>query len=175
MDMLLLAMMTIGFIVGYKVGAVKQISFGAGVAIGLLQAIVMYPKVGFWIYDKTELPNWLCNTLAFILIVAAVIAVVHLAGKIITAILEIFYIRMAERIIGALFYTYIATLLLASIVHISDRFTPDSKVLGKTSQRSSLLYKEIVGRSIWVIEEAKKELTTDEEEQYIEETCEQGL
>ena len=175
LDMLLLAMMTIGFIVGYKVGAVKQISFGAGVAIGLLQAIVMYPKVGFWIYDKTELPNWLCNTLAFILIVAAVIAVVHLAGKIITAILEIFYIRMAERIIGALFYTCIATLLLASIVHISDRFTPDSKVLGKTSQRSSLLYKESVGRSIWVIEEAKKELTTDEEEQYIEETCEQGL
>ena len=45
----------------------------------------------------------------------------------------------------------------------------------KTSQRESLLYKEIVGRSIWVIEEAKQELTTDEEEQYFEETCEQGL
>ncbi len=175
LDMLLLAMMAIGFIIGYKVGAVKQISFGAGIGIGLLQAIVMYPKVGFWIQDKTEWANWFCSILAFIIIMAAVIAVVHLAGKIITGILEIFYLRLAERIIGALFYTYIATLLLAAIVHISDRFTPDDKVLGKTSQRESLLYKEIVGRSIWVIEEAKKELTTDEEEQHIEETCEQGL
>jgi uncharacterized membrane protein required for colicin V production len=175
LDMLLLAMMAIGFIIGFKVGAVRQISFGAGIGIGLLQAIVMYPKVSFWIYDKTEWANWLCNTLAFILIMAAVIAVVHLAGKIITAILEIFYMRLAERIIGALFYTYIAVLLLASIVHISDRFSPDDKVLGKTSQRESVLYKEIVGKSIWVIEEAKKELTTDEEEQYIEETCEQSL
>lgn len=175
LDMVLLALMAIGFIIGYKVGAVKQISFGAGIGIGLLQAIVMYTKVGFWIQDKTEWSNWLCNTLAFILIMAAVIVVVRLAGKIVTGILEIFYLRMAERIIGALFYTYIAALLLIAIVHISDRFSPDDKVLGKTSQRESLLYKKIATKSIWIIEEAKKELTTDEEEQHIEETCEQGL
>lgn len=175
LDWLLLAMMMIGFLIGYKVGAVKQISFGAGITLGLLQAIVLYTKAGFWIYSKTEWSHWICNVIAFILIMAAVIVLVHIIGKIVTVILDIIHLRIVERIIGAIFSTYIAVLLLASIVHISDRFSPDDKVLGKTSQRKSLLYKEIVGKSIWVIEEAKKELTTDEEEQYIEETCKQSL
>ena len=175
LDVLLLAMMTIGFLIGYQVGAVRQISFGAGIGIGLLQAIVLYPKVGVWMLDKTGWPDWICATIAFALILTAVITLIHIAGGIVLSILKILHLRTVERIIGALFFTYIATLLLAAIVHISDRFSPDNMVLGKTSQRESLLYKEIVGRSIWVIEEAKQELTTDEEEQYFEETCEQGL
>ena len=175
LDVLLLVMIVIGSIIGYKVGAVKQISFGAGIGIGLLQALVLYPRVGAWILDKTGWNEVFCETLAFTFILGIVIVIVHFAGKLVSGILDAIHLRAVERVIGALFFTYIAALLLAAIVHISDRFAPDNMVLGKTSQRESLLYKEIVGRSIWVIEEAKKELTTDEEEQYIEETCEQSL
>ena len=175
LDTLLVAMMTIGFIIGYKVGVVKQISFGAGIGIGLLQAIVMYQSVGLQICERTGWADWICNPLAFIIILTVIIVVIKVIAIIVGWIFKTFKLRKVERIIGALVSTYIAVLLLASIVHISDHFSPDDKVLGKTSQRESLLYKSIVDKSIWVIEEAKKELTTDEEEQYTQETCEQSL
>ena len=175
LDILLASMMAIGFLIGYKVGVVKQISFGAGIGIGLLQAIVMYQSVGLQIYERTGWAEWICNPLAFISILAAIILMVKIIAVIVCWIFKTFHLKKVERVIGAILSTYIAVLLLASIVHISDHFSPEDKVLGKTSQRESLLYQSIAGKSIWVIEEAKKELTTDEEEQYFEETCEQGL
>ena len=163
LDLLLLAMMIIGFVIGYRIGLVKQISFGAGIGIGLLQAIVSHTRVSAWIYDNTGWDNIICTLLAFILILAAVVAIIHIGGMLIAGVLDFLRLRAVDRTVGAVFSTYIAVLLLAAIVHISDRFSPDNNVLGKTSQSESLLYEKVVGTSFKVIEEAKKEMTVDEE------------
>ena len=165
LDLLLLAFMIIGFAIGFKVGLIKQLSFGAGIALGLLQAIVSFSKVSAWMQGNTGWDSWICTPLAIILILAAVISLLQIAGWILSKVLELLHLKLVDRSIGAILATYISVLLLAAIVNISDRFSPDSKVLGKTSQSESLLYEKIVGTSFLVIEEAKKEMTVDDEEE----------
>lgn len=164
LDLILIVIMIAGFAIGYRIGLVKQLSFGAGIGIGLLQAVVSSDKVSMWIYDKTGWDNWLCTPLAFILILIAVVTVLHVAGLLFSKILEFLHLKAVDQTVGALFSTYIAVLLLAAIVGISDKFSPDNNVLGKTSQKESLLYEKIVGTSFKVIEEAKKEIAVDDDE-----------
>ena len=117
LDWLLLAMMMIGFLIGYKVGAVKQISFGAGITLGLLQALVLYTKAGFWIYSKTEWSHWICNVIAIILIMAAVMVLVHIIGKIVTVILDIIHLRIVERIMCHLLHIHCSAVACFNSTH----------------------------------------------------------
>ena len=44
LDIILLVAVGIGALFGLISGLVKQLSFGAGIAIGLLQATIFYPR-----------------------------------------------------------------------------------------------------------------------------------
>ena len=162
LDFVIIGMAAVGFIAGFAMGFVKQLSFGAGIAFGLLQAVVSFDKVGAWLLEKTGWADWLCSILGFVLVLAAVMIVLRLAALIFSWLLDLLHLRIVDRGLGALFTAYVAMLLLAVVVNLSDRFTPDSELFGKTSQAESLLYEKVVGRSVKVIEEVKKEITVDE-------------
>ena len=72
LDIVLLVAAGIGMLFGLKSGLVKQLSFGAGVAIGLLQATIFYPRTAAWLEEITGWDSLICTVLGFVLIVAAV-------------------------------------------------------------------------------------------------------
>ena len=49
LDTVLLVAAGIGILFGLKSGLIKQLSFGASVAIGLLQATIFYPRATAWL------------------------------------------------------------------------------------------------------------------------------
>ena len=51
LDIVLLVVAGIGMLFGLKSGLIKQLSFGAGIAIGLLQATIFYPKAAAWLQE----------------------------------------------------------------------------------------------------------------------------
>ena len=66
LDIVLIIVLLVGFTAGYYKGLIKQLSFGAGIALGLLQAILFYPQVAQQIEEKTQWHSWICVVLAFV-------------------------------------------------------------------------------------------------------------
>ena len=173
LDIVLLVAAGIGMLFGLKSGLVKQLSFGAGVAIGLLQATIFYPKTAAWLEEITGWDSLICTVLGFVLIVAAVTIAINIAGLLLRWLLKAVLLGWLDRIAGAIFSIIIALGVVVLGVNISESIAPDNKITGKTSQKESLLYNEVAEVTFLIIEEAKK--IDEKKEQYIKENSKQSL
>ena len=158
LDIILLVATGIATIYGLKTGLVKQLTLGAGVIIGLLQATIFYQQAGTWINELSGWDSWICNTLGFTAILLAVAAVINIVGLILRWLLKIILLGWIDRILGALFSMFIGIIIVAFGVKISNNLFPENKITGQTSQEESLLYKEVAGITFTIIEEVKKEV-----------------
>ena len=173
LDIVLLVAAGIGMLFGLKSGLVKQLSFGAGVAIGLLQATIFYPKTAAWLEEITGWDSLICTVLGFVLIVAAVTIAINIAGLLLRWLLKAVLLGWLDRIAGAIFSIIIALGVVVLGVNMSESIAPDNKITGKTSQKESLLYNEVAEVTFLIIEEAKK--IDEKKEQYIKENSKQSL
>ena len=173
LDIVLLVAAGIGMLFGLKSGLVKQLSFGAGVAIGLLQATIFYPRTAAWLEEITGWDSLICTVLGFVLIVAAVTIAINIAGLLLRWLLKAVLLGWLDRIAGAIFSIIIALGVVVLGVNISESIAPDNKITGKTSQKESLLYNEVAEVTFLIIEEAKK--IDEKKEQYIKENSKQSL
>ena len=158
LDIILLVAIGIGMIYGFKTGLVKQLTLGAGVIIGLLQATIFYQQAGAWINELSGWDSWICNALGFIGILLAIAIVINLAGLILRWLLRIILLGWVDRILGAVFSIIIAIVIVAFGVKISNNMLPDNKITGQTSQEESLLYKKVAEITFTIIEEVKEEV-----------------
>lgn len=158
LDIILLAGAVIGLIYGFKNGLVKQLTLGAGVVIGLLQATIFYQKAGIWLQEHTAWDAWICYPLSFLVILVLVAALINLAGFLLRFLLRIVFLGIVDRIFGALFSAFVGCAIVVFAVNISCGILPENSITGKTSQNEALLYKEIASLTTAVIEEVKEEV-----------------
>ena len=158
LDIILLAATGIGMIYGFKTGLVKQLTLGAGVIIGLLQATIFYQQAGIWINELSGWDSWICNSLGFLAILLAIAIAVNFIGLLLRWLLKIILLGWIDRILGAVFSIFIAIIIVAFGVKISNSLFPDNKITGQTSQEDSLLYKEVAEITFTIIEEVKEEV-----------------
>ncbi|MBO7301404.1 MAG: CvpA family protein [Bacteroidaceae bacterium] len=173
LDIVLLVVAGIGMLFGLKSGLIKQLSFGAGIAIGLLQATIFYPKAAAWLQELSGWDDIVCTILGFIIIILAVTIVINIAGLILRWLLKAVLLGWVDRILGAIFSIIIALGVVVLGVNISESIAPDNNITGKTSQKESLLYNEVAEVTFLIIEEAKK--IDEKKEQYIKENSQQSL
>ena len=158
LDIILLVATGIATIYGLKTGLVKQLTLGAGVIIGLLQATIFYEQAGTWINELSGWESWICNALGFIGILLAIAIIINLAGLILRWLLRIVLLGWVDRILGAVFSIFIAIIIVAFGVKISNNILPNNEITGQTSQEESLLYKEVAEITFTIIEEVKEEV-----------------
>ena len=169
LDIILLVAVGIGILFGLISGLVKQLSFGAGVIIGLLQATIFYPRTAAMLQGYTGWNDLICTILGFVIVFIAVALVINIAGSILRWLLKAILLGWLDRILGAIFSAIVAIGILVLGVNISESVAPDNDITSKTSQKESLLYKEVAEVTFLVIEEAKK--IDEEKEQHTEEDC----
>lgn len=158
LDYILAAAILIGFIYGYCKGIIKQLTFGAGIVIGLLQAVLYYPTVALWIKSYTGWVDWITIPLAFVAIIVSAVIVLKLIGLIMSGILKLVKLQFIDRALGAIFSSIIAILLFVGAVALSTDIMPDNKYTGKTTQKESLLYDYAKGLTFLIIDEADKKI-----------------
>ena len=169
LDIVLLVAAGIGLLFGLKSGLVKQLSFGASIIIGLLQATIFYPRTAAWLQGLTEWDNLICTIAGFVIVFVATAAIINIAGAVLRWLLKAILLGWLDRILGAVFSTIVAMGIVVMGVNLSESCFPDSEITGKTSQAESLLYKKVAEVTFLVIEEAKK--IDEEKEQHTEEDC----
>ena len=158
LDIALAAVVLIGFIYGYCKGIIKQLSFGAGIALGLLQAVLFYPTVTVWIKDYTQWANWVAIPAAFVAILVCVVILFKVAGVILAGILKWCHLAFIDRILGAVFSAFVATLIFVGAVTLSENIMPENRYTGETTQKESLLYKHTKILTSLIIDEAEKKI-----------------
>ena len=169
LDIVLLSVIGIGAIYGLISGLVKQLSFGAGIAIGLLQATIFYPKAAAWLQGMTEWGDLICTVLGFLMVFAVISLAINILGFLLRWLLKVIMLGWIDRLLGALFSAVIAMGVVVLGVNIGESVAPDFKITSKTSQEESLLYNKVAEVTFLVIEEAKK--IDEEKEQHTQENC----
>lgn len=163
LDIIFIIIVSIGFAFGYYKGIVKQLTLGAGIVIGLLQAILFYPTLSSELCRWTDWDPLICTPLAFILIFSIIIGIFELIGRMIRWFFRLILLGFADRVLGGLLCSIIVTLLFTAIVSLVNNIDEKNKLFGKTSQESSVLYKPMKRLSIVFLEEIKKEINEKEE------------
>ena len=158
LDIVLLVALILGFIYGYIKGIIKQLSFGAGIIIGLLQAVLFHPVVAGWIKDYTGWEEWATTAAAFVAIFLCVMIVLKVAGVLLAAILKFVHLQFVDSVLGALFSALVAMFIYVGAVKLASDIFPDNKYTNKTSKKNSLLYKYAQGLTSLIIDEAEKKI-----------------
>lgn len=158
LDIILLVFAAIGLVYGFVKGLVKQLTFGAGIAVGLLQAIVFYQRAGDWLHGLTGWENWICYPIGFMAILIAVAGVINLLGLFLRWLIKIVLLGIIDRILGALFSVFVGIVFVVFAVNISCVILPGNSITGETTQKESLLYKNVAGVTTTIIDEVKEEV-----------------
>lgn len=158
LDIIFAVVVCIGFAIGCYKGIIKQLTLGAGIIIGLLQAILFYPSLGCKLVEWTGWGEFVCNLLGGILIFAIIVSLFQLIGAIIRWFFRLILLGFADRLLGGLLSSAITVLLFVGAVSAISKIDNTNALFGQTSQENSMLYKPMRKLSVAFIEEMKKEI-----------------
>lgn len=158
LDIVLIVALIIGFAIGYFKGLISQLSFGVGIVIGLLQAVLFYAPVAQRIQSATGWESIVCTAAAFIGIILAVILLFKIAGWIVSALLKAIHLAFIDRILGAVLSTIIAILLVVGITNAGNAIMPEIKLFSRTTQKESMLYNKVQNITLSILGELKKDI-----------------
>lgn len=158
LDIVLIVALIIGFAIGYFKGLISQLSFGVGIVIGLLQAVLFYAPVAQRIQSATGWESIVCTAAAFIGIILAVILLFKIAGWIVSALLKAIHLAFIDRILGAVLSTVIAILLVVGITNAGNAIMPEIKLFSRTTQKESMLFNKVQNITLSILGELKKDI-----------------
>ena len=157
LDIVLLSAATIGFIIGFWAGLIKQITLGAGIAIGLLLAVLYHPVAANWLHGMTGWENWICYVAGFTAILVAAIIVLSVLGMIVKWLLRLIFLGILDRLLGGAVSAAVAILVTTILVNVTAGLFPGNSITGETSQKESVLYNKVSKITFSVIEEIRKD------------------
>lgn len=135
LDTIFVVAVGLGFVIGCCKGIISQLSFGAGIIIGLLQAILFYRPVGIKVSQYTGWESMVCNNIvAFVLVIVLVMLVFKLIGLLLKWIIKQISLGFIDRILGGLFTGAITALLFVGVVLLVGMIDENIALFGKTSQ-----------------------------------------
>jgi uncharacterized membrane protein required for colicin V production len=163
LDIIFAAVVCIGFAIGCYKGIIRQLTLGAGIVIGLLQAILFYPTLGSKLVEWTGWYVFGCNFIAGVFIFAVVVGVLNAIGSIIRWFLRLILLGFADRLLGGLLCGAVSTLLFVGVVSVINKIDSTNAIFGKTSQENSMLYRPMRKLSVDFVEGMKKEIHEEKE------------
>lgn len=158
LDLIFLVVVLIGFAIGCYKGIVEQLTLGAGIVIGLLQAILFYAVFGEQLHEWTGWDLWICCVLGFVAIFALIVAIFNVLASVIRWLFKLALLGTVDRILGGLLTALITVFLFVGAVSLISSLDEENGLFGRTQQENSTLYKPMRRFSISFLNEVKKEI-----------------
>ncbi|MBE6268239.1 MAG: CvpA family protein [Bacteroidales bacterium] len=158
LDLIFLVVILIGFAIGCYKGIVEQLTLGAGIVIGLLQAILFYTVLGEQLHEWTGWDLWICCILGFVAIFALIVAIFNVLASVIRWLFKLALLGTVDRILGGLLTALITVFLFVGAVSLISSLDEENGLFGRTQQENSTLYKPMRRFSISFLNEVKKEI-----------------
>ena len=158
LDIIFAVVVCIGFAIGCYKGIIRQLTLGAGIVIGLLQAILFYGPAGAKLCQLTGWGMVVCNIIGFVSVLLLVMLIFKLIGMLLKWFFNLIFLGFADRILGGLLTGVITTFFFVGAVSLIDTIDENNELFGKTSQENSMLYRPMRKVSVTIIDEVKKEI-----------------
>lgn len=134
MDILLLALLAVGFVLGLISGAVKQVISLVAFVLGFVVASLYSPELSHVLADALPMPD-VCHVAAFVLLWLIVILVARLVGALLTSLLDkLLAIGMLNRLLGGILSTAKFALVLGAFIWLFSAINLISPETMQTSQ-----------------------------------------
>lgn len=135
-DWILVALLLLGAIRGWRTGLIKQVVSLGGLIAGLLIAKLCYAMVGDAIAPHIDNHTTLAHVLAFILIWIAVPVILGVLGEILTTVLDkLFVLGTVNSILGALLGLIKFQLIIGALIWVLCA----TKIIGENTMQQSVL------------------------------------
>lgn len=135
-DWILVVLLLLGAIRGWRTGLIKQIVSLGGLIAGLLIAKLCYAMVGDAIAPHIDNHTTLAHVLAFILIWIAVPVILGVLGEILTTVLDkLFVLGTVNSILGALLGLIKFQLIIGALIWVLCA----TKIIGENTMQQSVL------------------------------------
>ncbi len=158
LDLIFLIALVIGFAIGCYKGIVEQLTLGAGIVIGLLQAILFYSVVGEKLHAWTDWQLWICCLIGFVAIFGIIVMLFNILASLLRWLFKLVLLGTLDRILGGILTALITTFLFVGVVTLINNIDDENKLFGRTAQENSTLYKPMRQFSISFLDEVKKEM-----------------
>ena len=135
-DWILVVLLLLGAIRGWRTGLIKQVVSLGGLIAGLLIAKLCYAMVGDAIAPHIDNHTTLAHVLAFILIWIAVPVILGVLGEILTTVLDkLFVLGTVNSILGALLGLIKFQFIIGALIWVLCA----TKIIGENTMQQSVL------------------------------------
>ena len=142
-DIIILVLVLVGVITGYRMGFIKQLAVLTGLVLGLIVAKALYGVVGDRLTGIVSDNPSLAHLCAFVLIWLVVPLVFSLVASVITKALEIISLGWLNRLLGAALGAVKWVLFISVFICVLDFIDADGKIVSQDLREESILYKPI--------------------------------
>lgn len=139
-DIIIMALIGAGAVIGFVKGFVKQLATILGLIVGLLAAKALYAPLAEWLCPSLTDSMTFAQILSFILIWLAVPLAFTLVAALITKTMEAVSLGWLNRLLGAGLGALKFLLLVSVVVGIMEYIDADNTLISKTKKKSSALY-----------------------------------
>ena len=144
-DIILLILLAVALIAGFRKGFVKQVISLAVLIVGAWLSTRLATEVSQWLVALLKYEGAMLNIVSFILIFLAVAILLNLIGKLIEKILKITMLGWLNRLLGMIVSVFKIAILLGIAVYLIDSLNNILGFIPEEDIASSQLYAPIKG------------------------------
>lgn len=139
-DIIIVALIGLGVIMGLMKGFVKQMASIIGLIAGLLVARALFATVALRLAPALGTSNTIAQILAFILIWVAVPLGFALVASLLTKALDAVHLGWLNRWLGSGLGALKYMILVGLAIHVIEYIDPKDEMIDETKKKESVLY-----------------------------------
>ncbi len=140
LDIILLALIGLGAVLGFAKGALKQLAGLLGLVVGLLAAKALYATVAKEVFSRVTDNLTVAQVLSFVAIWVAVPLLFWLVAALLTRAMEAVSLGWVNRLLGAALGGLVHALVLSLLLCVVEVVDTEDVLLSRAAKRQSVLY-----------------------------------
>ncbi|HXS36929.1 MAG TPA: CvpA family protein [Flavipsychrobacter sp.] len=135
LDIIGITLVIILFIRGYRKGIIVAAFSLLGFILGIICALKLSHTFASWLFDKGIITSGWAQVVSFIVLFIVVVLLVRLLAKAIDSVVNAVFLGFISRLLGGLFYAFIAAVIWSTLLWIANQMhliSPETIAHSKT-------------------------------------------
>jgi membrane protein required for colicin V production len=139
-DWIILILLSIGLIMGFVRGVIRQVFSLGGVIVGIICGAMLYMPAADFLENTLKMTHNVAQALSFIVILIIVPMFFGLMGKLLSKLVHAADLGFIDRLLGAVVGAFKWFLLIGLVIQFMDMTKMSDKILDKREKENSGIY-----------------------------------
>jgi membrane protein required for colicin V production len=140
LDIILIVLLGLAFIIGFRKGLIIELATLAALLLGIWAGFYFSDWVSAWIANAFDYDGEYINIISFLIIFIVVIVLVQLLARALTKVAKAIALGILNKITGGVFAILKAAVVLSVLIYFMNRFDPERTFIAQETRQNSLLF-----------------------------------